>query len=94
MAGVVREAGCVDSVWGAWCRFPCWMLSSVRFWIITSCPCFIIWEVLLAVARWFLTSWARGGVCLCDAYIYAYIPCLFVTQLSVFNCRLESNICA
>ena len=47
----VRGAGCVDSVWGTWCHFPCWILSSVRFWIITSCPCFMVWEVLLAVTR-------------------------------------------
>ena len=26
------------------------------FWIITSCPYFIIWEVLFAIARWFLAS--------------------------------------
>ena len=49
--GVVRGAGCVDSVWGTWCRFPCWILSSVRFWIITPFPYFIIWEVLLAITR-------------------------------------------
>ena len=23
----------------------------IRFWIITSCPYFIIWEVLLAITR-------------------------------------------
>ena len=27
------------------------------FWIFTCCPFFSIWKVLLASARWFLTSW-------------------------------------
>ena len=42
-------------------------LSSVYFWIITSCSYFIIWEVLLAITRWFLTLGARG-------------TCIFITH--------------
>ena len=45
------EAGCVDSVWSTQYHFPYWILSSVRIWIITSCPYFIIWEVLFTITR-------------------------------------------
>ena len=31
--------------------YICHILSFVRFWIITSCPYLIIWEVLLAITR-------------------------------------------
>ena len=48
---LVHEAGYVNSIWSTSFHFPYWILSSVRFWIITSCPYFIIWEVLLAITR-------------------------------------------
>ena len=32
-------------------NFPYWILSTVHVWIITFCPYFIIWEVLLAITR-------------------------------------------
>ena len=59
-----------------------WILSSVHFWIITSCPYFIIWELLLAITRWFVTSWARG-------------TCIFImhTFIHIFYYILTGFIC-
>ena len=47
-AGAMHEAGNVCSVWSTYYHFPMWYFTSIHF---------IIWEVLLPIARWFLTSW-------------------------------------
>ena len=47
----MHEVRYVDSIWSTKYVFPYWILSSVRVWIITYCPYFIIWEVLVAITR-------------------------------------------
>ena len=50
----------------------------------TSCPICIIWEVLLAIAHWFLTSWGT--------YIFikhAYIFILFVWKFFLFHSQMK-----
>ena len=44
-------------------------LVPLLIWILTSCPFDIIWEVLLATARWFLTSWGNY-IFIMHAYIF------------------------
>ena len=41
----------------------------LSIWIITSCPICIVWEVLLAIARWFSTSWGTY-IFITHAYIF------------------------
>ena len=58
----------------AWGRV-CWLylehLVPLLIWILTSCPFYTIWEVLLAInARWFLTSWGT--------YIFIMHACIFI----------------
>ena len=62
-AGVVRVAGYVDSYLEH--------LVPLLIWILTCCPFYIIWEVLLAYARWFLTSWGTY-IFIMHAYIYLF----------------------
>ena len=53
----------------------------LSIWIITSCPICIVWEVLLAIACWFSTSWGT--------YIFvthAYIFILFYIILVFAPC--------
>ena len=51
----------------------CWLylehLVPLLIWILTSCPFNIIWEVLLANARWYLTSWGTY-IFIMHAYIF------------------------
>ena len=48
-------------------------------WIITSCPYFIIWEVLLAIARWLLTSW---GTYIFIMHAYKFILSLLMRKFT------------
>ena len=48
------------------------------FWIITSCLYFLIWEVLLAIKRVFLTSWARGT---CIFIMHTFIHIFYFNHL-------------
>ena len=60
--GVMHEAGYVDYLEH---------LVPLLIWILTSCPFYILWEVLLADARRFLTS--RGTyIFTMHAYIFLY----------------------
>ena len=47
----MHEAGYVYSIWSTYQHFPFLKIYIFPFWIITSCPYFIIWEVLLPMAR-------------------------------------------
>ena len=48
---VMHEAGHVYSIWSTWYQFPFGYYTSVHFEINTSCPYFIIWEILLPIAH-------------------------------------------
>ena len=61
-AGVMHEAGYVDYLEH---------LVPLLIQIFTSCLFFPIWEVLLANARWFLTSW---GTYIFIKHAYIFIP--------------------
>ena len=50
-AGVMHEAGNFYTISSTWHHLPFWILYICQIWIITSCPHFTIWEVLLAIAR-------------------------------------------
>ena len=71
-----RRVSCINRV--------CWLylqhLVPLLIWILTSCPFYIIWEVLLATARWYLTSWGTY-IFIMHAYIFRYLYVVIVSTL-------------
>ena len=62
------------------------ILSSVRIWIITTCPYLIIWEVLFNNYHALIFDlMSSRNMYLYNAYIYTYIL-LFSTSVSLRKC--------